>query len=467
MQAEPRVRQRRLGLRARAALGFGVTALLVAFALASVTYVGSRRYLVDQRESTALRQAYVNARLVRTGLRSPETDVSSFLSGLRGGTASDSLLRHRGQWFSTSVATDSGAIPGALVVAVDRGRAAHQRYEGSQGELALVVGVPVAAADASYFEIFPLSELDRNLSFLARALAIGALFASVVGGAIGWTFARRVVQPLVPVADAAEQIAGGALDTRLDEHADPDLRRLTHAFNVMAAALETRVEREARFAADVSHELRSPLTAVAAAIEIIERRRDQLPPQVIEAFAVLREKVDRFQQMVLDLLEISRVDAGTADFDADALDTRHFVTRLAELYGLDPAIVEVRPDSPSQFVGDRRRLSQALGNIIDNARNYASGVTRIEVVGPRPDWLRFVIEDRGPGVSSHERSAIFGRFARGDAGHGAGSSSGTGLGLALVAEHVRLHGGSVAVEDNPGGGARFTVDIPTGGVDAS
>jgi two-component system, OmpR family, sensor histidine kinase MtrB len=460
-------RQRRVGLRARAVIGFGLTALLVAFALASITYIGSRRYLVDQRESTALRQAYVNARLVRTGLRSPDTDVSSFLSGLRGGTASDSLLRYRGQWFSTSVAIDSGSVPGALVAAVDEGDAAHQRYKGPQGDFALAIGVPVATADASYFEIFPLAELDRNLSLLARALVAGAVTASAVGAAIGWAFARRVVQPLVPVADAAEQIAGGALDTRLDEHADPDLRRLTHAFNTMAAALETRVEREARFAADVSHELRSPLTAVAAAIEIIERRREQLPPQVIEAFVVLREKVDRFQQMVLDLLEISRMDAGTADFAPDVVETRHFVTKLAALYEVDPTLVNVRAEAPSHFLGDRRRLSQALGNIIENARNYAGGVTGIDVLAPRPQWLRFVVEDRGPGVPSHDRAAIFGRFARGDAGHSAGASSGTGLGLALVAEHVKLHGGSVSVEENPGGGSRFVVDIPTGDTDAS
>lgn len=453
--------RRRVGLRARAAIGFALTALLVMVALAGVSYAVGRAYLVDQREGTAMRQAYVNARLARTVLRNPDADVPQFLAGLGGGTASASLLRFRGEWFSTSVAVGAASIPSDLVSEVSDGHAAHQRYSADRGQLVLVVGVPVAAAEAAYFEVFPLDELERTLSLLARALVVGAFAASGIGGIVGWALAKQVVRPLGPVTDAAERIAGGALDTRLDALHDPDLERLTDAFNKMAEALETRIEREARFAADVSHELRSPLTAVRAAIEIIERRRDQLPPQVVEAFTVLTQKVDRFQQMVLDLLEISRLDAGTADVSIDEIDTRHFVTNLAAQHGLPSSVVEITPNAPPRMWADRRRVAQALGNIIENARNYAGGITHIRVSRLDPGMIAFDLEDDGPGVPAEERDAIFGRFARGDAGHKAGSSSGTGLGLALVAEHVRLHGGTVRVDDSPRGGARFVVVFPT------
>jgi signal transduction histidine kinase len=454
-------KRRKLGLRTRATLAFGITGLLVAIGLAAVTYGIARGYLVEQRERAAERQSYVNARLARTVLRSSDADLRGFLDGLGGGAASNSLLRHQGEWFSTSVAVGPDALPAALVALVSTNHAGHQRFRSSDGELYLAVGVPLSAVEASYFEVFTLNELDRTLDVLARSLLFGVIAAALVAAAVGRIAAAQLVRPLAPIADAAQQIAGGALDTRLTGIDDPDLRRLTEAFNSMATALEARVERERRFAADVSHELRSPLTAVAAAVAIIERRRDQLPPQVVRSFTVLAEKVETFQQMVLDLLEISRLDAGTAALSLDDVELRHFVNRLLALHGADAAEVEFADDVPAHIQADRRRLEQALGNIVDNAARYAGGVTRVAVYSIQPGHIRFELDDRGPGVAPEERERIFARFARGEAGVQAGATSGTGLGLSLVAEHIRLHGGRVWIEDNPAGGARFVIELPT------
>jgi signal transduction histidine kinase len=435
----------------------------VAVVLAAVTYVLVRGYLVDQREDTATRQAYVNARLARSFLRT-DSDVGALLNDLGGGAASDSLLRHDGEWYSTSVDTGPDSIPRDLLGLVGEGHAGHQRYHAPNGELRLAVGVPVAATGSSYFELYPLDELNRTLSVLASSLIIGVAAAGVAAGAVGRAAAGRLVRPLAPVADAAERIAGGALDTRLTEIADPDLRRLAEAFNTMAAALEERIEREARFAADVSHELRSPLTALAAAVEIIERRRGQLPPQVTEAFAVLSSKLATFQQMVLDLLEISRLDAGTASLSVDAIHLEHFITGLLAHHGAATATITIADDVPSHVLADRRRLAQAMGNLVDNAEHYAGGVVQVAIAGGKSGCVRISFDDAGEGVPPDERHAIFGRFARGEAGVRTGGSSGTGLGLSLVAEHLRLHGGSVWVEDSPLGGARFVVELP---IDAS
>lgn len=448
------------GLRVRAAFGFGVTGLIVAVATASLTYAAARSYLLEQREDTAIRQAYVNARLARNILRGEEPDVRSFLASLGGGTASDSVLRYRGESFATSVTIGPEEVPRDLQQLVGQRSAGHQRYRDTRGRLHLAVGVPVAAVGADYYELFPLAELEETIELLARALGIGVAGAALVAAMVGWAAANRLVRPLRPVADAAERIAGGALDTRLDEPADPDLRRLTEAFNRMAAALETRIERETRFAADVSHELRSPLAAVASAVEIIARRRDQLPPQVTEAFTVLSAKVGLFQRMVLDLLEISRLDGGTAVVSEDLIDVRHFLDRMVDLHAVDGTPIDIDPAVPGHVQGDRRRLAQAVANILDNANRYGGGVTRVGAAVPRPGWVRLEFDDQGRGISEEERDAIFGRFARGAAGTEAGSSSGSGLGLALTAEHVRLHGGHVWVEEAPGGGARFVLEIP-------
>ena len=230
----------------------------------------------------------------------------------------------------------------------------------------------------------------------------------------------------------------------------------------MAATLEARIEGEARFAADVSHEMRSPLAALAAALDVIDRRRDQLPPQVSEAFAVLTGKVRMFQQTVLDLLEISRMNAESASPSQDSIDLQQFLGRLLTVHGADDAVIDIDHRAPTHIQGDRRRLDQAIGNIMDNAKRYAGGVKHVSVAAPMEGTLQIALEDRGPGVPAGEREAIFGRFARGEVGVNAGTMSGTGLGLALVAEHLRLHHGRAWVEAAPGGGARFVVELPVG-----
>jgi two-component system sensor histidine kinase MtrB len=450
------------GLRVRAAVGFGMTGLIVAVAGASLTYALARSYLVAQREDTAIRQAYVNARLARNILRAEAPDLRAFLASLGGGTASDSVLQYRGESFATSLTIGPEEIPRDLQRVVGQSHAGHQRYRDAGGNLHRAVGVRLAAVEADYYELFSLAELEDTIGLLAQSLASGVAGAAVVAAMVGWAAANRLVRPLRPVADAAERIAGGALDTRLGEPADPDLRRLTDAFNQMAAALESRIERETRFAADVSHELRSPLAAVSAAVEIIQRRRDQLPPQVTEAFAVLSAKVSLFQRMVLDLLEISRLDGGTAVVSDDLIELRHLLDRLVDQHAAPGTPINVDAHAPTHIRGDRRRLAQAVANILDNANRYAGGATAVRVTVPSAGWVHLEIEDRGPGIDEEERDAIFGRFARGAAGVEAGSDSGTGLGLALTAEHVHLHGGRIWVEGAPGGGARFVIELPVG-----
>jgi signal transduction histidine kinase len=355
-------------------------------------------------------------------------------------------------------------IPKDLSRAVTAGHAAHQRYRDSSGTVRLAVGVPIGSVDADYVELFSLQELAKTLGLLRRSLLLGVVGATLSAAIIGRAVASRVVEPLHPIANAAERIAAGALDTRIEAMGDPDLGRLAAAFNTMAAALEARIERETRFAADVSHELRSPLTAVAAAVEIMGRRRDQLPPEVTDAFVVLADKVERFQRMVLDLWEISRLDAGTAVLSDDVVDVAHLVQHIASSHPREPATAVVDDTVDGAFVrGDRRRLAQTVSTIFDNADLYAGGVERVRLeVAADGASLRITIDDHGPGVDAQERDAIFGRFARGVAGTALGTASGTGLGLALAAEHVRLHGGRLWVEDAPGGGARFVIEIPRG-----
>jgi signal transduction histidine kinase len=432
----------------------------VAFAI--TTYYLVRSYLVDERQDAAMRQAFANARLTRNALRSLDVDVASLLTTIRGESGSDVVARVDDRWFASSVAVGDDTVPPSLRALVLDGEAGRQIVRGPDGELILVVGTPLAAVDAGYFEVFHLDDLERTLDLLRAVLVAAGLTTAVLAAGVGRFAAGRVVEPLGPIASAASRIADGELDARLPDSRDPDLDELTDAFNSMAATLEERLEREQRFASDVSHELRTPLAAFRAALEVIERRRRDLPAGVDDAVDVLRTRTATFEELVLDLLEISRFDADAIRLHPEELEVEQFVRQTLRAFEAPDVEVHLDTTAPTTFVADRRRLAQAFGNIIANADVYAGGLTRIGVQGDERS-IRFLLDDGGPGIDPSERSAIFERFARGRAGRQAGSSSGTGLGLALVAAQVALHDGAIEVSDAPSGGARFTIHLPRNG----
>ncbi len=452
---------RRLGLRSRASVAFGAVGLFASVVVAVATFFLCRSYLVDQRESSAQQQAFANARLVRSALRANDVDVASLLTTVRGATGSDVVVRFEQGWFSSSVAVGQDDIPLDLRHVVTSGDAGRQLQRTPNGGLRLVVGTPLAAVDGAYFEVFPLNELERTLGLL-RNILIGVTLVTASGTALlGRRVAARVVRPLAPVAGAAERIAGGELGTRLPDTDDPDLRTVTESFNAMAGALQERVDREIRFTSDVSHELRSPLAALRAAVEILDRRRDKMPDEVLATVEMLSARVEAFEELVLDLLEISRLDARAISLDVEDLDAAVFLHHVLESAGAAAATVSVTPPA-ARLMADRRRLAQAVSNIAHNADRYAGGLTSATLEASS-EGVALHLDDSGPGIAPDERRAVLQRFVRGRAGQEAGSATGTGLGLALACGHVDLHGGTVSISESPTGGARFTIWLPAGG----
>jgi two-component system, OmpR family, sensor histidine kinase MtrB len=262
-------------------------------------------------------------------------------------------------------------------------------------------------------------------------------------------------------AGAAEEIARGRLDTRLEAHGDADLAPVASSFNEMAEALQHRIEQDERFASDVAHELRTPLTAISAALDVLERRADERTRAPID---VLRAQIRHFERLVLDLLEISRIDAGASEISAEPVDPRELVVMVLRRLSHGEVAVETEPSVPRVLNLDKRRVERVLTNLVENADRYAGGPVRVELTRANGTTdgrgLRIAVEDAGPGIAPAERTAVFARFRRGPSvATGTPRERGSGLGLALVAEHCRAHGGSVWVEDRPGGGARFVVEL--------
>jgi two-component system sensor histidine kinase MtrB len=447
----------RLGLRARITAGFALGALALSAALAVSTYELTRSSLVAERERAAVRAAYFDAAFVRTGLGGENPDVRAALEALNTGEARRPLVRKDGKFFSNTAAGDevTRAIPLELQRIVDDGRAAVQRVP-LRESAALVVGIPLPTVEASYYEISPLTELERTLTVLATVLALVAFATTVAGAAIGWWASRRVLQPLASVAAAADTIASGDYTARVAADPDPDLDKLAVAFNRMVDEVWARSEADRRFAADVSHELRSPLQTLSAATTVLDRRRDELDGRTGAAVELLCAEVSRFETLVTDLLELARSDrpAERRPTDVVALSRALLASR-----GLPPELFDTTGAAVLDV--DPRRYEQILANLVDNASKHAGGVVRVGL-DVSDDRLVLEVDDEGAGVPVDERDLVFDRFARGRAASMRGGSEGTGLGLALVTQHVHAHRGTVEILDRPGGGARFRVCLPGG-----
>jgi signal transduction histidine kinase len=434
-----------------------ITGALVSAAIAStlalVSYVWVRDYLLDQRDETALRLATSNARTVRDVVRTTPTPIEEVIRSLRSEPGTVILVRSGDAWFSSSLGAGPDSLPESLLVALDDGVASRMRFEAS-GSPRLAVAVPVPAADLAYVEVFPLRTLDRTLDRLALILGVGALLVTAAGAGVGTFATRRALRPLTATSRAAALLAAGQLDARLPPDPDPDLGRLVGAFNEMAEALSERIAREARFVSDVSHELRTPVAAMRAAADVLMRRRGELTERGQEALDLLSQEVDEFDQLVSDLLEISRMDAGVEQTVTEPVILPEFFARLVRQHDRNGLVVECAPTVPVDEVWlDKRRLERVVSNLLRNADVHAGGAIRLGVSGS-PPVLQVEVDDAGPGVDPADRKRIFERFARSD---DARQRPGSGLGLAIAAEHARLLGGSISVTDRPGGGARFVV----------
>jgi two-component system sensor histidine kinase MtrB len=458
----------RLGIRARITAIFGLGALLLSFSMGGLSYFTTRHFLLAERESAAQHQAFANAALVRSSLESGTTQYADLLSSLDAGSDSHSVLIYRSSSYASSLTVSASSLPRQLRRVVLDGQAATQTFRPDRSaQPEIIVGVPIPAVHGAYFEVFELSDLDHTLRVLGLTLLGAGVVTTILGTALGRFASDRSLRPLAGVSRAAAAIAGGQLGTRLDsDPADFDLEGITASFNAMVDQLQVRIEREERFNSDVSHELRSPLTTLSASLEVLEADRADLPERAQRALALLGADLRRFQRMVGDLLEMSRVDAGSVDVVLDEVHVSELVQRAVDngVRSLGegvtaPPVVTAEEVRAVHVTVDKRRFERVMANLLENGTNYGGGVSVITVRTAGPN-VEIVVDDAGPGIPPEERDKVFERFYRGSAAGRRGTGTGTGLGLALVFEHVRLMNGHVWVESSPAGGARFVLSLP-------
>jgi two-component system sensor histidine kinase MtrB len=340
----------------------------------------------------------------------------------------------------------------------------------------LIVGAPIQTdqgVEEAYF-FYPLRFQEETLTRLTRFLLLvgaGLLAAVVVLAAIS---IGRVLRPIQRARDVAEEIAAGNLAARIPQATShDDFGRLAESFNRMTDNLAQKINElehvgnlQARFVSDVSHELRTPLATVRMAADYIHAARTGLPPDAQRAAVLLERELERFENLLEDLLEISRFDAGVINLEPVEVDLGSLLDEVVD--ALDPIAhgrkVEVgleidRAQGAPLVAADPRRLDRVFSNLVKNAIEHtAEGSVRIWV-GRRGAEVVATVADDGEGIPAEDLPHIFERFYRADV-HRARTLGGTGLGLAIALENVNLHRGSISVRSEVGEGSTFTVTLP-------
>jgi two-component system sensor histidine kinase MtrB len=325
------------------------------------------------------------------------------------------------------------------------------------------------------YYLFPLDEEQETLSLLTRALLTAAALLLVLVAALTWLVTRQVVTPIRMARRVAERLAAGRLQERLRVRGEDDLARLATSFNQMASNLQKQIRQleelsrvQRQFASDVSHELRTPLTTVRMAGDVLHDARSGFDPATSRAAELLQTELDRFETLLVDLLEISRFDAGAAVLDADEVnlvDVAHRVVastqHLADQRGV--RVVVDAPDHPCVAEADIRRVERIVRNLVTNAIDHADtgGLEPGIVVRLAADdqAAAIAVRDYGVGLAPGESATVFNRFWRGDPAR-ARTSGGTGLGLSIALEDTHLHGGWLQAWGRPGQGAQFRLTLP-------
>ncbi|WP_439381302.1 ATP-binding protein [Amycolatopsis lexingtonensis] len=451
--------------------------LLVAFVLVTVLGAAAAAWSSAGSASTALVTS--TQRRITEGLTGrlaaitpqltypPDQDA---LDRLRTAAGGNTVVTYRD--LRSSAGTGTELVPDALRTAVrSRNRLVTQRIT-AEGRPWLVVGTAITstAPDGTHtpsgievYSVHDLTDVEQQIGGLTRSAATTAALALPLAVLLALLAAGSVLRPVRELRDTARRLAGGDLGARSPPQGADELAELTVTVNEMAESVQTsmlameRMQADARrFAADVSHELRTPLSTLTAVVEVLATTADGMEADARESAQLAIVETHRLVRLVEDLMEVARLDAGTAQLRVEEVDVAGAVRDCLRARGwLDR--VEVVAPAGILLRLDRRRLDVIVANLAGNALRHGEPPVRVAVSESREE-VRIDVTDRGPGLPAHVVPHVFDRFYKADAART--RTPGSGLGLAIALENARLHGGDLTAGNADGGGARFVLSLP-------
>lgn len=314
----------------------------------------------------------------------------------------------------------------------------------------------------TYFLFIGMKVLVGNLHVLVSVLIIAIGLSLLIGLFFVRQLARRLSDPTLQLAQAAQQAAANPENTQaeLPEPTEPvEISQLAKDFNQLLAAQNGRLQRERQFIADASHELRTPIATIRGNIKLIERRGDQHPEIIPESLGFIDQESLRMQHLIENLLHLSRADR--AEVTLEPLDLGLLAQGVVEHYQplVKQPITFVAPDSIAMVQGNQDMIHQILTALLDNAHKYSPETAPITVsVHMNPQTVTLTVADLGEGIPRADRAHIFDRFYRVD-GSRSNQIEGSGLGLAIVSQLAHLNHGQVTVTSNDPQGCQFTLTL--------
>ncbi len=307
--------------------------------------------------------------------------------------------------------------------------------------------------------------------FFARPLIAAGALATVIAFVLAFGITQSVVRPLQRLAGAAEAIARGNYNQRVTPEGPTEVRRLAASFNSMAHQVKQTQQAQRDFLANVSHDLKTPLTAVSGWSHALLDGTAVSPEEQRQAATVIRDETDRMSRMVSQLLDLARIESGQLELVRQPLDLNAVLRDVAQTStpAADEAAVVLQLDLAAipPVSGDADRLTQVFGNLIDNAIIHSPPGCTIRVTSQtavangRPRQVQIQVQDNGSGIAPDELPRIFERFYQVDKSRQrTAGKQGYGLGLAIVRELVEAHGGSITAASKPGEGTTFSVLLP-------
>ena len=444
---------RRASIRARLTAAFSAAMLAMLTGAAAFVYLRLRADL-DDRVAAQLRARAVAAvdgrrdgRLQGVALEDPE---ESFVQVL----GADGLVRQR-----VGAAEVTALAPADLALARAGEVWAEGAVPGIDGRVRMLA-TPWPDPSGAAVIVVGQSLLDRNeaLSNVAGSFVIGGVAATGLASAIGYLLARAGLAPVEAIRRRALQVSLSRDDGGLPlPRSRDEVYRLGQTLNQMLERLRRAYDREGRFVADASHELRTPITVIKTELEGAIRS-GQYGPQVRESLLAAQEECDRLGQLAEDLLVLARAGEGGLPVRPEPVPAgallesvrNRFVDRAAER----GRVILVELDRDRRLLVDPERVRQALANLVDNALRHGAGEVVIGCCSAGPG-IRLEVRDQGPGFAPEIAARAFERFSRGDA---ARTGGGSGLGLAIVQAVAQAHGGTVSI--GPGSGARVQLELP-------
>ncbi|MBT2523987.1 HAMP domain-containing histidine kinase [Streptomyces sp. ISL-99] len=482
-EKSPQAGPRWTSLRLRLVVVFALVALTAAVSASGIAYWLNREAVLTRTQDAALssfRQEMQN-RAATLPLRPTQAELQAAATQMAAGGSpgySVLLVDEREPGKPIAVTSDSDVltlkdVPRELQDAVNRRQKVTEANEfpyhlywvriSPKGKPSLVAGTKVIGGGPTGYMVTSLEQERDDLNSLAWSLAIATALALLGSALLAQAAATTVLKPVQRLGDAARRLGEGKLDTRLRVSGTDELADLSRTFNKAAESLEKKVadmsareESSRRFVADMSHELRTPLTAITAVAEVLEDEADSLDPMIAPAVHLVVSETRRLNDLVENLMEVTRFDAGTARLVLDDVDVADQVTACIDARAwLDAVDLDAERGIMARL--DPRRLDVILANLIGNALKHGGSPVRVSV-RPVDHELLIEVRDHGPGIPEDVLPHVFDRFYKASASRP--RSEGSGLGLSIAMENAHIHGGDITASNSPEGGAVFVLRLP-------